>query len=290
MKQSDRHKSTLQFADSSTMNERITRLKNGVPRPMDVLLKGIIPLVILLFLWQTILAIATSNLSKPLGLPDVVSSFIELVIEGDTEGYTLAEHAALSLYRVSLGFLAAFLTACPLGIAIGRYKIADAIIGPVVEAMRPIPPIAWIPISILLFRSNFTGAQVFIIWVGAFFPILLNTNAGVKRTKPVHLDVASTFGATEMQVLTKVVLPSAAPEIFAGLRIGFGIGWMCLVAAEIIGGGLGLGYLVLQTEQLGLIGQTISAMIVIGAIGFLFSYVFLKAERHLLRYREEISV
>jgi len=233
---------------------------------------------------------ATRNLTSPLGLNDAIASFIKLVIEGDTDGHTLGEHTLLSLYRVSLGFFAAFVTACPLGIIVGRYRVADAILGPVIEAMRPIPPIAWIPISILLFQSNFTGAQIFIIWIGSFFPILLNTTAGVKRTKPVHLDVASAFGASETQILSKIILPSAAPEIFAGLRIGFGIGWMCLVAAEIVGGGLGLGYLVIQTEQLGLIGQTISAMVVIGVIGFLFSYVFLRAERYLLRYREEVSV
>ncbi|MDF1539149.1 MAG: ABC transporter permease [Candidatus Thorarchaeota archaeon] len=272
------------------MAERITNRKWKLPQPGEVLLKGILPIVILLILWQIIMMIATRNLANPKGLDDVVESFVKLVVEGDAEGHTLVDHTALSVYRVSLGFLFAFITACPLGIAIGRYRVADVVLGPVVEAMRPIPPIAWIPISILLFQSNFTGAQVFIIWVGAFFPILLNTTAGVKRTEPVHLDVASTFGASESQILSKIILPSAAPEIFAGLRIGFGIGWMCLVAAEIIGGGLGLGYLVFQTQQLGLIGQTVSAMVVIGVIGFLFSYIFLKTERYLLRYRQEVAV
>ncbi len=272
------------------MSSKSSSKKRRFPNIVNILLKGVLPIAILLVLWQIIMMVATRNLSSPLGLGDVYASFVKLVVEGDAEGHTLVEHTALSLYRVSLGFIIAFLTACPLGIVIGRYRIADVILGPVIEAMRPIPPIAWIPISILLFQFNFTGAQVFIIWIGAFFPILINTTAGVKRTKPVHLDVASTFGATESQILSKIILPSAAPEIFAGLRIGFGIGWMCLVAAEIIGGGLGLGYLVIQTEQLGLIGQTVSAMVVIGVIGFLFSYIFLKAEHYLLRYRQEVSV
>lgn len=259
--------------------------------PKAIVVKGIIPLAILLILWQLIAMIATRNqMAGPIGLDEVARQFIDLLIVGDSEGQTLLVHASLSLYRVGLGFVAAILTACPIGIAIGRYRFVDSILGPVVEAMRPIPPIAWIPISILLFQSNFTAGQVFIIWVGAFFPILLNTTAGVKRTESVHLDVASTFGASESQILRKIILPSAAPEIFAGLRIGFGIGWMCLVAAEMIGGGLGLGYLVILTEQLGLVGQTISAMLVIGVIGFAFSYLFLSIERYLLRYRQEISV
>jgi ABC-type nitrate/sulfonate/bicarbonate transport system permease component len=276
--------------DTKDSGPTSSRKKRIFPSPHDVLVKGVIPLAILLVLWQLIAMIATRNVQTQIGLDGVLVSFIELVVEGDADGRTLLEHTNMSLYRVGFGFIVAFLTAVPLGIIIGRYRIADSILGPVVEAMRPIPPIAWIPISILLFQANFIGGQIFIIWIGAFFPILINTTAGVKRTEPVHLDVASTFGASETQILSKVILPSAAPEIFAGIRIGFGIGWMCLVAAEMIGGGLGLGYLVILTEQLGLVGQTISAMLVIGVIGFAFSYFFLSVERYLLRYRQEVSV
>jgi NitT/TauT family transport system permease protein len=229
-------------------------------------------------------------LQSPIGLLDIAEAFLKLVSEGDTEGRTMAEHTGMSMFRVALGFLAAIVTGVPLGIGIGRYRIMNSILGPVVEAMRPIPPIAWIPISILMFQGNFLGSQVFIIWIGAFFPILLNTTAGVNRTDPVHLDVARTFGAGEIQVLQKIVVPSAAPEVFAGLRIGFGIGWMCLVAAEMIGGGLGLGHLVIVTEQLGRTAETISAMLVIGFIGFLISYMFLYIERRLLRWRREVSI
>ncbi|MHA1653907.1 MAG: ABC transporter permease [Candidatus Thorarchaeota archaeon] len=250
-----------------------------------VVTRGVIPLIILLAIWQLVAFIA-----QGIGLVDIANAFVRLVVEGDADGRTLMEHTGMSMFRVTLGFTAAIATAIPLGIAIGRYRAVDAVLGPVVEAMRPIPPIAWIPLSILMFRTNVVGAQVFIIWIGSFFPILINTTAGVKRTDPVHLDVAHTFGATEAQILAKVVLPSAAPEMFAGLRLGFGIGWMCLVAAEMIGGGLGLGYLVIIAEQLGRTGETISAMLVIGAIGFMISYAFLLVEKRLLRWRREVSI
>jgi NitT/TauT family transport system permease protein len=189
-----------------------------------------------------------------------------------------------------LGFAFAILTAVPLGIAIGRYRVVNSILNPVVEAMRPIPPIAWIPLAILMFSRNLLGAQVFIIWVGAFFPILINTTTGVKRTEPVHIDVAKTFGAGEGQILRTIVIPSAGPEIFAGFRIGFGIGWMCLVAAEMIGGGLGLGYLILIMWQVGRTGAVIVGMLMIGLIGFLFSYIFLFIEKRLLKWRQTVSV
>jgi NitT/TauT family transport system permease protein len=263
--------------------------ESPLPALRDILVKAVLPTIILLILWQVIVMVASRN-AHTIGLDGVISSFVELLTKGDADGNTLVQHTSMSLYRVALGFAVAIFTAIPLGIAIGRYKLVDQILGPVVEATRPIPPIAWIPISILLFRPSLIGAQVFIIWIGAFFPILINTTAGVKRTDPVHLDVACTFGATESQVLRKIILPSAAPEVFAGLRIGFGIGWMCLVAAEMIGGGPGLGYLVIIAEQLGQTGQTVAAMLVIGIIGFLFSYLFLRVEHHLLRYRQEISV
>ena len=249
-----------------------------------ILLKVVLPIILLIILWYIIAAVARSSLQE------VIAAFIRLVTEGDSEGHYLIDHVSMSLTRVSLGFVAAALTAVPLGIAIGRYRLVDSIFGPIVEATRPIPPIAWIPLSILMFYRNMLGAQVFIIWVGAFFPILTNTTTGVKRTEPVHIDSAKTFGASEYQILSKIVVPSAGPEIFAGLRIGFGIAWMCLVAAEMIGGGLGLGYLVLIMQQLGHTGAVIVSMLLIGLIGFLITYLFLLIERRLLKWRQPVSV
>ena len=124
------------------------------------------------------------------------------------------------------------------------------------------------------------------------FPLMIsinrNTTTGVKRTSPVHIDVAETFGTSEMGIITKVVIPSAAPEIFAGLKIGFGIGWMCLVAAEMIGSGLGLGYLVIIMQQAGRTVAFISSMLVIGLIGFVISYIFHLAEKNLIKWRQEV--
>lgn len=249
-----------------------------------IIFKILIPTVILITLWQ-IIAVLTG-----ISLVDVYSAFVRLLIEGDSEGTLLSEHIFASLTRVTIGFSIAAASAIPMGIMIGRYRLANSIFGPVVEAMRPIPPIAWIPLAILLFRSNMLGAQVFIIWIGAFFPILINTTTGVKRTEPVHIDVAKTLGARERHILSKVVIPSASPEVFAGLRIGFGIGWMCLVAAEMIGGRVGLGYLVLIMQQVGRTGAVISSMFLIGLIGFLITYLFLRIERNLLKWRQAVSV
>jgi len=261
------------------------RRVRGIPFVVWQFVAGALAIGILLIIWQLIAMVA-----QGLSLFDIAASFVRLVVEGDADGTTLVQHTAVSMLRVTLGFGIAAATAIPLGIIVGRYRAANMVLGPVIDAMRPIPPIAWIPLSILLFRTNMLGAQTFIIWVGAFFPILINTTAGVKRTSVVHLEVARTFRAREGQILSKIILPSAAPEIMAGFRIGFGIGWMCLVAAEMIGGGLGLGYLIIIAEQLGRTGETISAMLVIGFIGFAVSYLFLRLEKSLLKWRREVAI
>jgi NitT/TauT family transport system permease protein len=239
--------------------------------------------IILVLLWVIIAFFSRSTILE------VIDAFIRLSTEGDSSGFLLIDHVAQSVFIVTVGFCVAAITAIPLGIAIGRYRVVDSILGPVVEAMRPIPPIAWIPLSLLIFAS-LLYSQIFIIWVGAFFPILINTTTGVKRTEPVHVDVAKTFGASESKILSSVVIPSAAPEVFAGMRIGFGIGWMCLVAAEMIGSNKGLGYLIWTMQQVGWTGAVISSMLVIGVIGFAVSFLLLMIERRLLKWRQGVSV
>ncbi len=278
------------------MNTQVARSDdNQSDRPDDrfsfssniVLQKAAIPIVILLVIWSVIAYISSKG---QISLIDVAIAFVELSIEGDSEGYSLFYHTSLSMFRVLLGFLLAIVTAIPLGIAIGRFKVLDNILGPVIEATRPIPPIAWIPLALLMFSPVLLYSQIYIIWIGAFFPLLINTTTGVKRTESVHIDVAETFGSSEFDIITKVVVPSASPEIFAGLRIAFGIGWMCLVAAEMIGSGLGLGYLVLIMQLSGRTASVICGMLVIGLIGFGLSYLFLFIERRLLKWRQDVSV
>lgn len=256
--------------------------RDSTPLWRVVMERIVLPVIGLVILWAVITVITGTNLLA------VAQAFWSLITERDSQNHLLTEHIYASLSRVATGFTIAAVTAIPLGVAIGRYRLVDSVFGPIIEATRPIPPIAWIPVSIIVF--GIASGQAFIIWIGAFFPILINTTTGVKRTEPVHIDVAKTFGASEAQILQKIVLPSAAPEIFAGLRIGFGIGWMCLVAAEMIGGGLGLGFLILDKQANGRTAEVILGMLLIGLIGFLISYFFLYIERYLLKWRQAVTV
>lgn len=213
------------------------------------------------------------------------------MIIGDVYGHTLLAHAAVSLHRVLTGFALAAIAAFVLGLLSGLSEAFNAALRPAIEATRPIPPIAWIPIALAIFRFGL-ASYAFIIFLGAFFPMFSNTIAGVKRTSPVLVDVAKSFGASKLQTTLKVVIPSALPEVVTGMRVGFGIAWMCIIAAEMIGviRALGLGYFVLTMYELGLYPEMVAGMAMIGIIGYLTNEAFKRLERSLFKWRAEVSL
>lgn len=210
----------------------------------------------------------------------VASSFVDLSVSGE-----LPSHILTSLLRVAVGFIIAAATAVPLGIAISWSKVAESLTEPILEILRPIPPIAWIPIAMLWFGLGFKPA-VFLIFIGAFFPILINTVAGVRATPKVLVEAVRTLGASDRDILVKVVTPSAIPSVVAGLRIGVGVGWMCLVAAEMAGASSGLGYMVIYYSGILETSSVMVGMLTIGAIGYAMSYGIERVEGRLLRWRE----
>lgn len=210
----------------------------------------------------------------------VVRSLVDLLASGE-----LVLHIVTSLLRVAAGFSLAGAVAVPLGILIGWSKVAESLTEPILEILRPIPPIAWIPIAMLWFGLGFKPA-VFLIFIGALFPILLNTVAGVRGTPRVLVEAVRTLGASERDILVKVVAPSSMPSIIAGLRVGLGVGWMCLVAAEMTGSSSGLGYMIIYYSGILETSSVMVGMLAIGAVGYLMSYAIARIERRLLRWRE----
>lgn len=253
----------------------------------------IISVVVAIGIWEAVYLLSPSLQKTLPDPPSVLKAFIELNTVGDTNGNVLLLHSLASLTRLLIGFCIAVITALPLGLLMSVRNVFYRFFKPLVEIVRPIPPIAWIPVAILLL--SITYGSLFIIWLGAFFPILLNTLSGVKRTSSVLMDVAKTFGANEKTVVYKVVIPSALPEIFTGLRIGLGVGWMCILAAEmfgadfLLGGPLGLGYLVYTYGFSGLMPPTVAVMITIGLVAFVMNEVFLRVESRLFKWRVEIA-
>jgi NitT/TauT family transport system permease protein len=173
---------------------------------------------------------------------------------------------AISVRRILLGFFIAMAIGVPLGLAIGKYQRVRDLFMPVVEIMRPIPAIAWVPMSIMLWPNN-EASIVFITFIGAFFPILLNTIHGVNSLDGVLIRAARCLGASEFRLLLNVILPGSLPHIFTGLAVGMGVAWVSLIAAEMISGQFGVGYFTWEAYSLVDYPAIVLGMITIGFLG-----------------------
>jgi ABC-type nitrate/sulfonate/bicarbonate transport system permease component len=167
--------------------------------------------------------------------------------------------------------------------ALGRSPRVAAYLMPLIDLIRPISVIAWIPLAILWFGLGDKSAW-FIIFLGAFFPIFTNTFVGAQSVATIHIQVAQCFGAGRWLFITKVLFPSALPYIVAGLRVGLGVGWMCVIAAELIAATSGLGYMIQMARTTIETEKVIAGMVVIGVIGFIMNAIMLWIERCLVSW------
>lgn len=185
-----------------------------------------------------------------------------------------------SVWRVVVGFLIATICAISLATLMARWARLARYVMPVIEIIRPISVIAWIPIAILWFGLGDKPAW-FIIFLGSFFPIFTNTYLGIRAVEPIHVQAAECFGAGRLLFLRKVLLPSALPYILAGMRVGLGVGWMCVIAAELIAATSGLGYMIQTARVLIETEKVLAGMITIGVIGLVMNHLMLLLERKL---------
>ena len=244
-------------------------------------LLALIAVVAAIGLWWLLSA---TGLVNPILLPtplEVAQSFLRLSADG-----TLLNHVLASLLRVIQGFVLAFVVALPIGVAMGMSQITRGLVEPLVELIRPIPPIAVIPLAILWFGTE-EFSKVFIIMFGAFFPILVNTMAGFSDVEPVHIRAAQTLGANRVQIFRDVIIRSAFPYIVVGARLGMGLAFIVLVAAELIASSEGLGYLINDARYRFQTSEIFLGMACIGVLGFLLNRMLLEVERRLLRWRQE---
>jgi NitT/TauT family transport system permease protein len=210
---------------------------------------------------------------------EVVQSAIVLV-----KSPKLLAHVSSSLFRVFAGYGAAALAGIALGFAIGRSRAAGDLLLPPLELLRPIPAVAWIPLSILIFPSS-ELSMIFITFIGALFPIILNTVHGVANVDHRLIASARSLGGTPVAILREVVLPGAAPSIVTGLAIGMGTSWFCLVTAEMISGQFGIGYYTWEAYTLQNYADIIVGMLVIGLLGMGSSWLLTTLGRLLMPWR-----
>ncbi|MCS3506049.1 ABC transporter permease subunit [Achromobacter sp. AGC78] len=241
---------------------------------------SLITTIALIALW--FLATSTGWV-KPLFLPSpfaVYDKFISAMTDGVANS-TLAEHAMASLTRVFSAFFLACVTAVPIGILMGVNRYARGIFDPPIEFYRPLPPLAYLPLIIIWFGIG-EFPKILLIYLAIFAPMAIAARAGVRSVSIEQIHAAYAMGGTRMQIVWHVILKAAMPEIFTGLRIGIGVGWTTLVAAEMVAADRGLGFMVLNAAQFLASDIVIMGIIVIGVFAFAFDL--------LVRYVEKFAI
>lgn len=222
--------------------------------------------------WDVAVRLSGSELfPSPL---EVVRGLVELFRKG-----LLLKYVVASLFRVTWGFTLAAVVGVPFGLLLGWFRWAHEAFNPLIQAFRPISPIAWIPVAILWFGVT-DAAPVFLIFLASVFPITVSTMAAVRGVQSVHLRAAQNFGLTRAQLFYRVILPATLPQIVTGLRIALGIAWLVVVAAEMIAVNSGLGYLIIDARNAGKrYDLVVAGMVLIGFIGWLLDLLMRQVER-----------
>ncbi len=266
-----------------------------------LLLGSLLPLLVLGF-WH--LASLRENTLVPT-IGEVFAVLAHPFEEPRLDSLSLAHGVAVSVLRVVVGFLTAFVVAVPLGFAVGRSRICREILSPTIEMIRPVCPVAWLPILILIFGdasaatllygdeawrhgllAQIPWAMVVVIWLGAFFPIFVNTVHGVVNVKSLFVEVALTNGASRYQVFRHIILPAAMPAIMTGVRIGMGIAWMVIVAAEFYPGTrAGLAYMITTADEVGKFQYVFACILVIGVLGLFTNLLLRRASERVGRWK-----
>jgi NitT/TauT family transport system permease protein len=217
---------------------------------------------------------------------DVATALYDLAIGGvndDAFSATLATHLMASVSRVYGGFALALLVAVPLGLMIGRLPLVRQTVDPLLQILRPIPVTAWLPLAMIMFGIGPRSA-FFLVFLGAFYPILVNTVFGVRSVEPRLFEAASMLGCQGSAQFAKVVLPAALPAIFTGLRLGLGFAWVVIVIGEMTGVPTGLGALIMEARQLSRTEIVICGMVTIGIAGFISDRIVTLIGRRLLSW------
>ena len=266
---------------SARLNEIEKKRKAERTRAMTL---GVLGVLGFFAAWQILVSIgliSTTYVATPI---EALRAIFVKVTDLNPDNNTLLTNVAASFRVAFSGFFMAILVGAPLGLLMGWYKPVEKFFRPLFEIIRPIPPISWIPISILFFGIGVTS-KAFIIFFSAFVPTLINSNTGILSTNQVHINVGKTCGASKARMFFTIGIPSAMPMVFAGFKLSLGNAWSTLVAAEMLASSEGLGYMIIMSRTFSRLDLLIGGMLVIGIIGILLSMVMDVIERSVIRWR-----
>ena len=256
------------------------RKRRNVPRAIRLI---VLPIVVLI-LWEIG---ARLELFNPIFMPPpsrIFTAAQQLLLSGE-----LFRHAIDSLRRIAVANIVAIAVAVPLGFFMGLFRPFEEIMDGLLNILRPIPPLAWIPLAILWFGLG-ENSVVFITLISAFFAILLNTIAGVRGVDKSLVRAALSLGASRRVLILQVILPATLPSLFTGFRIALGVSWMSIVAAELIASSSGLGFMISYYRELLRSDLILVGMLSIGIIGFVMDRGLLALERRLLPWRVRLEL
>lgn len=273
----------------STNDETIKRLcaediKKKSRETFKMRMISVVSIIAFFAIWQLIVQFELVN---PRVLPSPIKlfgTFIDKFSAKAPDGNTLPQNIFASLQVSLAGFFAAILLGIPLGLVMGWYKVADRFFTPIFELVRPIPPIAWIPI-VVMWMGIGLEAKALIIFFSAFVPCVINAYTGIKLTSPVLINVSKTFGASNFEIFYKIGIPSSLPMVMAGVKLALGNSWSTLVAAEMLAASAGLGFMIQMGRQLARADIVVLGMLVIGILGAIMSTLLTMLENRLLRWK-----
>lgn len=245
-------------------------------------------LLVLLAVWW---AVAAQQWVSPLFLPPPGQVLAKLITIAGPQGFmdaTLWQHLAASLGRILVALLAAVIIGIPVGIAMGLSPTVRGILDPLIELYRPVPPLAYLPLMVIWFGIGETS-KILLIYLAIFAPVAMSAVAGVKSAQQVRLRAAQSLGASRAQVLWFVILPGALPEILTGLRIGLGVGWSTLVAAELIAATRGLGFMVQSAGEFLATDVVLAGIMAIAVVAFSLELGLRALQRRLTPWHGEIQ-
>ena len=238
---------------------------------------SIVSFLVFLVVWELICRFDLIGPYQLVPPSEVITVFFEKLTDVNPDGTVLQQHALASLALSLAGFLAAVVIGVPLGLFMGWYPKVNLLVRPLFDAIRPIPPIAWIPIAILWLGIGMT-AKAFIIFLAAFVPCVINSYTGIRLTNPVLIRVAEIYGASNFETFRKIGVPSAIPMIFTGMKLSLNAAWTTLVAAELLAASVGLGFMIQQGRRLARPDIIIVGMLTIGFLGALMSWILTRIE------------
>ena len=242
-------------------------------------------ILLFLIIWESLVMLDLVDSRKLCGVLEVFKLFIVKLSDPNPDGAVLTVNIWSSLQVVLTGYLLAIVIGIPLGWLMGWYRGFDAFMRPIFEIIRPIPPVSWIPLTIVWMGVGLTS-KAFIVFFSAFVPCLINSYTGIRQTKEVLVNVGRTFGASNFTCFWKVGIPSSMTMTFAGIKVAIGNAWATLVAAEMLAASSGLGFMILMGRSYGRVDLIILGIVVIGVIGVIISAVIGACENLVLRWKK----